>query len=69
MNPKRYTPRHFIIKIAKAKERILKAARKEQRHNFKGPPFITLSADFSNTTGQKTVIRYIQNSKREKFAS
>ena len=30
MNPNRPTPRHIVIKMAKVKERILKAARKEQ---------------------------------------
>ena len=30
MNPKRPTPRHIISKIAKVKERILKAAREKQ---------------------------------------
>ena len=29
MNPKRPTPRHIIIKMAKVKERILKAAREK----------------------------------------
>ena len=30
MNPNRPTPRHMIIKMAKVKERILKAAREKQ---------------------------------------
>ena len=30
MNPNRPTPRHIIIKMAKVKERILKAARQKQ---------------------------------------
>ena len=32
------TPRHIIIKIAKIKERILKATREKQSVNFKGTP-------------------------------
>ena len=37
VNPDRSTPRHIIIKMAKVKdkERILKAARKKQRLNYK----------------------------------
>ena len=48
MNPKRYTPRHIIIKIPKVKdkERILKAEREKQRVTFKGT-LIRLSTDFS----------------------
>ena len=48
MNPKRPTPRHFIIKIPsfKDKERILKAAREKQEVIYKGAP-IMLAADFS----------------------
>ena len=51
MNPKRPTPRHVIIKMAKVKdkERILKAAREKQRVIHKGSP-IRLSADFSAET-------------------
>ena len=33
LNPNRPTPRHIIIKMAKVKERILKAAREKQRVN------------------------------------
>ena len=49
MNPKRPTPRHIIIKMAKVKdkERILKAAREKQLVTYKGAP-IRLSADFSH---------------------
>ena len=38
MNPNRPTPRHIIIKMAKlkAKDRIVKAARKKQSINYKG---------------------------------
>ena len=48
INPKRPTPRHIIIKMAKAedKEIILKAARKKQLVTYMGYP-IRLSADFS----------------------
>ena len=35
-NPNRPTPRHIIIKMAKVKERILKAAREKQSINYKG---------------------------------
>ena len=46
LNPNRPTPRHIIIKMAKVKERILKAEREKQRVGYKGTP-IRLSADFS----------------------
>ena len=46
INPNRPTPRHIIRKMAKVKERILKAAREKQRVNYKRTP-IKLSADFS----------------------
>ena len=47
-NPKRPTPRHNIIKMAKFKdkERILKAAREKQEVTYKGAP-IRVAADFS----------------------
>ena len=66
--PNRPTPRHIIIKMAKIKERILKAARGKKIINYKGTP-IRLSADISteNTTHQKRVARYIQSSKKGKF--
>ena len=51
VNPNRPTPRHIIIKMAKVKERILKAAREKLRVNYKGTP-IRLSADFSTETLQ-----------------
>ena len=38
LNPNRTTPRHVIIKMAKVKERILKAAREKQSINYKGTP-------------------------------
>ena len=46
MNPNTPTPRCIIIKMAKFKERILKAAREKQSVNHKGTP-IRLTADFS----------------------
>ena len=48
LNPNRHTPKHIIIKMAKAKikERILKAAREKQSINYKGTP-IRLLAYFS----------------------
>ena len=45
INPNKPIPRHIIIKVAKVKERILKAARDKQRVNYKGTS-IRLSADF-----------------------
>ena len=47
-NPKRPTPRHIIIKMARFqdKERILKAGREKQEVTYKGSP-IRLAADFS----------------------
>ena len=49
--PKRPTPIHIIIKMAKVKERIIKVAREKQRVNYKGTP-IRPSADFSTETLQ-----------------
>ena len=49
MNPNRPTLKH--IKMAKVKERILKAAREKQRINYKGTR-TRLSADFSTETLQ-----------------
>ena len=53
MDAKRPTPRHILIKMPKFKnkERILKAARENQRVTYKGVP-IRLSADFSKETLQ-----------------
>ena len=45
MNRNRPAPRHIIVKMAKVKERILKAAREKQSANYKGT-LIRLSADF-----------------------
>ena len=53
LDPRRKTPRHIIIKLAKIKEkeRILKAAREKETVTCKGVP-IRLSADFSKETLQ-----------------
>ena len=47
--PNRPRPRHIIMKMAKVKERILKAARETQNINYKGTP-VRLSADISAET-------------------
>ena len=54
LNPRRNTPRHIIITLAKIKdkERILKAAREKETVAYKGVP-IKLSADFSKETLQE----------------
>ena len=50
LDPRRHTPRHIIITLAKVKEeRILKAARGKETVTYKGVP-IRLSADFSKET-------------------
>ena len=48
VDPRRNTPRHIIITLAKIKEkeRILKVAREKETVTYKGVP-IRLSADFS----------------------
>ena len=53
MDPRRNTPRHIIITLAKIKEkeRILEAAREKERVTYKGVS-IRLSADFSKETLQ-----------------
>ena len=51
MNPNRPTPRPIITKMAKVKERILKAARATQSIHYKGTS-IRPSADFSTETLQ-----------------
>ena len=53
MDPRKHTPRHTIIILAriKDKERILKAAREKETITYKGVP-IRLSADFSKETLQ-----------------
>ena len=52
-DPRRNTPRYFIIKLPKIKDkdRILKAAREKETITYKGVP-IRLSADFSKETLQ-----------------
>ena len=53
LDPRRNTPRHIIITLAKMKqkERILEAARDKDTVTYKGVP-IRLSADFSKETLQ-----------------
>ena len=53
LDPRRNTPRHSIITLAKIKdkERILKAAREKETVTYKGVP-IRLAADFSEETLQ-----------------
>ena len=53
LDPRRNTPRHVIITLAKIKdkERILKTAREKEIVTYKGVP-IRLSADFSKETLQ-----------------
>ena len=48
LDPRKHTPRHIIITLAKIKEkeRILKASREKETVTYKGVP-IRLSADFS----------------------
>ena len=48
MNPKRYMPRHILIKLIKTKhkERTVKAAREKQQVTYKGNP-IRLTTDLS----------------------
>ena len=47
-DPRRTTPRHIIIKMAKIKDkdRVLKAARERKKVTYKGKP-IKMSSDFS----------------------
>ena len=53
MDPRKHTPRHIIITLAKIKdkERILKAAREKETFTYKGIP-MRLLADFSKETLQ-----------------
>ena len=53
LDPRRNTPKHIIITLAKIKEkeRIFKAAREKETVTYKGVP-IRLSADFSKETLQ-----------------
>ena len=61
INPRRNTPRHIVIKLAKIKdkEKLLKVARKKRQITYKGTP-IRLTADFSAETlqSQNGVARY-----------
>ena len=54
-NPRRNTPRHISIKLAKIKdkEKVLKAAREKRQITYKGTP-IRLTADFSAETLKAT---------------
>ena len=54
VDPRRNTPRHIIITLAKIKqkERILEAAREKDTVTYKGVP-IRLSADFSRDLTEK----------------
>ena len=61
INPKKNTPRHILIKLAKIKHkaRMLKAAREKQQVTYKENP-IHLTADHSaETAGQKGMAGYI----------
>ena len=53
INPRRNTPRHIVIKLAKIKdkEKLLKAAREKPQITYKGTP-IKLTANFSAETLQ-----------------
>ena len=53
INPRRNTPRHIVIKLAKIKdkEKLLKATREKRHITYKGTP-IRLTADFSAETLQ-----------------
>ena len=53
INPRRNTPRHIVIKLAKIKdkEKLLKAAREKRQITYTGTP-IRLTADFSAETIQ-----------------
>ena len=53
LDPRKHTPRHIIITLAKIKEkeRILKAAREKETVTYKGVP-IRLSTDFLKETLQ-----------------
>ena len=53
INPRRNTPRHIVIKLAKIrdKEKLLKAAREKRQMTYKGT-LIRLTADFSAETLQ-----------------
>ena len=68
MNPKRYSPRHIIIKMVKIKdeERVLKAERKKTTSYIQENSHMTISQLFSrNFAGQKGVAQYIQSDERK----
>ena len=66
LDPRRNTPRHFIIKLPKIKdkERILKVAREKETVTYKGVP-IRLSADFSKLTGNRGLERSIPSHEKQ----
>ena len=68
MDPRRNTPRHIIIILAKIKdkERLLKAAREKERVTYLGVP-IRLSADYfkKNLAGKKGLERSIPSHERQ----
>ena len=67
LDPRRNTPRHIIITLAKMKEkeRILEAAREKDTVTYKGVP-IRLSADFSrDLPGKKQLERSIPSHERQ----
>ena len=61
MDPRRNTPRHFIIKLSKIKEkeRIFKAAREKETVTYNGVP-IRLPADFSKETLRQGVFKVMK---------
>ena len=67
LDPRRNTPRHIIITLAKMKHkgRILKTAREKETVTYKEVP-ITLSVDFSKEiVGKKGLERTIQSRERQ----
>ena len=65
LDPRRNTPRHIIITLAKMKEkeRILKASREKETVTYKGVP-MRLSADFSKET-KKGLTRSIRSGEKQ----
>ena len=51
INPRRNTPRHIVIKLAKLKDKLLKSTREKGKITYKEAP-IRLTADFSAETLQ-----------------
>ena len=66
LDPRRNTPRHIIITLAKIKDKeiILEAARGKDTVTYKGVP-IRLSSDFSNLAGKKGLERSIPGHERQ----